>query len=99
MPTARWPAHRRARGERVDTDGGGVVDREPAELVDRLLVADALVTLAPRPREVLELAFYSGLSQREIADRLGVPLGTVKSDMRRALLRLRHELAGGDTDG
>ena len=93
---ARTP---RARGERVDGDGGEVVDREPAELVDRLLVADALVTLAPRPREVLELAFYSGLSQREIADRLGMPLGTVKSDMRRALLRLRHELAGGDTDG
>jgi RNA polymerase sigma-70 factor (ECF subfamily) len=67
--------------------------------VDRLLVADALSTLAPRAREVLELAFYDGLSQREIADRLGVPLGTVKSDMRRALLRLRRVLGGGDIDG
>ena len=41
---ARTP---RARGEAVDA--GGVVDREPSELIDRLLVADALVTLAPRP--------------------------------------------------
>ena len=90
---ARTP---RARHE--PDDGGAVVDTEPAELVERLLVADALATLAPRPREVLELAFYTGLSQREIADQLQMPLGTVKSDMRRALLRLRHVLAGGDTD-
>ena len=90
---ARTP---RARHE--PDDGGAIVDTEPAELVERLLVADALATLAPRPREVLELAFYTGLSQREIAEQLQVPLGTVKSDMRRALLRLRHVLAGGDAD-
>ena len=52
-----------------------------------------------RPRQVLELAFYTGLSQRAIAERLQVPLGTVKSDMRRALLRLRGVLEGGDVDG
>ena len=47
---------------------------------------------------MLELAFYSGLSQREIAERTEQPLGTVKSDMRRALLRLRTVLEGGDVD-
>ncbi|MEO6988661.1 MAG: sigma-70 family RNA polymerase sigma factor [Aquihabitans sp.] len=65
-------------------------------LGDRLLVAHALETLNPRAREVIELAFYSELSQSEIADRLKLPLGTVKSDMRRALKRLRTHLEGGD---
>ncbi|HWC66581.1 MAG TPA: sigma-70 family RNA polymerase sigma factor [Acidimicrobiales bacterium] len=77
------------------------VDESDTEglLVERLLVADALEALAERPRQVVELAFYSGLSQSEIAATLALPLGTVKSDMRRALHRLRHVLEGGDTDG
>ena len=82
--------------ERPTADG--VAERESEELVERLLVADALATLPERPRRVLELAFYSGLSQREIAARTEQPLGTVKSDMRRALLRLRTVLEGGDVD-
>jgi RNA polymerase sigma-70 factor (ECF subfamily) len=64
-------------------------------LADRLLVAHALEALAPRPRQVVELAFYSDLTQAEIAARLDLPLGTVKSDMRRALQRLRSHLEGG----
>jgi RNA polymerase sigma-70 factor (ECF subfamily) len=74
-------------------------DAEATRLVERLLVADSLTTLGDRPRQVVELAFYSGLSQSEIADRLALPLGTVKSDMRRALRRLRDVLEGGDVDG
>lgn len=73
------------------------------DLADRLLVADALECLSPRARAVVELAFYSDLTQQQIAERLGLPLGTVKSDMRRALARLRHQLdptgrGGGDGD-
>lgn len=67
-------------------------------LADRLLVAHALEVLSPRARQVVQLAFYSDLSQSEIAARLDLPLGTVKSDMRRALQRLRHALEGGDVD-
>jgi RNA polymerase sigma-70 factor (ECF subfamily) len=66
------------------------------QLADRLLVAHALETLPPVARQVVELAFYSELSQTEIADRLDMPLGTVKSHMRRALLRLRTHLEAGD---
>lgn len=67
------------------------------ELADRLLVTHALRDLPDRSRQVIELAFWSELSQSEIATRLGVPLGTVKSDMRRGLQRLRAHLEGGGT--
>jgi RNA polymerase sigma factor (sigma-70 family) len=65
-------------------------------LADRLLIAHALEALSERSRRVVELAFYSDLTQSEIAARLDIPLGTVKSDMRRALLRLRAHIEGGD---
>jgi RNA polymerase sigma-70 factor (ECF subfamily) len=71
---------------------------EPDGLIERLLLADALATLGKRQREVLQLAFYGGLSQSAVAEHLGLPLGTVKSDMRRALLRLRQVVGGGDAD-
>jgi RNA polymerase sigma-70 factor (ECF subfamily) len=70
-------------------------------LSDRMLVAHALETLSPRARSVVELAFYSDLTQTQIAEKLALPLGTVKSDMRRALQRLRTHLetsfAGGES--
>ena len=62
------------------------------------MVAHALDQLSSRARRVVELAFYSDLSQSEIADHLALPLGTVKSDMRRALRRLRGHLEGGEPD-
>jgi RNA polymerase sigma-70 factor (ECF subfamily) len=69
------------------------------QLGDQLLVAHALESLSPRARQVVELAFYSDLTQTQIAERLSLPLGTVKSDMRRALARLRAELEGGEDRG
>jgi RNA polymerase sigma-70 factor (ECF subfamily) len=65
------------------------------QLADRLLVAHALEALSPRARSVVELAFYSDLTQTEIAETTGLPLGTVKSDLRRGLQRLRSHLEGG----
>ena len=65
------------------------------QLADRLLIAHALEALSPRARSVVELAFYSDLTQTEIAETTGLPLGTVKSDLRRGLQRLRSHLEGG----
>ena len=52
----------------------------------------ALAQLPPDQRQALELAYYGGLSQTELAERLGVPLGTVKSRMFTALAKLRDLL-------
>src|SRR2546430_976760 len=56
---------------------------------DRPLVAGALAQLSEAQREVIELAYYSGLTQTEIAERLELPLGTVRTRLRLALARLR----------
>ena len=58
----------------------------------------ALRDLEPLPRQLVALAFFRGLSHEEIAGQMGLPLGTVKSHIRRALLRLR-ELLGSAPGG
>ena len=55
-------------------------------------IRQALTTLSDKERQVIEIAYYEGLSQSEIAQRLNVPLGTVKSRSRQALRKLRHTL-------
>jgi RNA polymerase sigma-70 factor (ECF subfamily) len=52
----------------------------------------ALEVLDAPHREVIDLAYFGGLSQREISERTGVPLGTVKSRTARAFKSLRGEL-------
>lgn len=59
-------------------------------------VRQALDALAPGQRRVLELAFYEELSHAEIAERTGLPLGTVKSHARRGLASLRSAMHGED---
>ena len=66
---------------------------EAAELLEqRREVQAALAVLTPAEREAIELAYYGGLSQSEIAERLGVPLGTIKSRMFAGLAKLRDAL-------
>jgi RNA polymerase sigma-70 factor (ECF subfamily) len=57
------------------------------------LVKQALENLTTEQRQVIELAYFSGLSHSEIAVRLGQPLGTVKTRVRVGMVRLRELLA------
>lgn len=59
--------------------------------VDRSVRA-AVETLSPDDRRALQLAYFDGLSYREVAEVLGEPLGTVKARIRRALIKMRHKL-------
>ncbi|MET9764270.1 sigma-70 family RNA polymerase sigma factor [Streptomyces sp. NPDC006372] len=71
-------------------------------VLDRVLLIDALARLPRQQREVLCMAFYEDLTQAQIAERTGMPLGTVKSHARRGLHRLRQaieEPPAHDTDG
>ena len=68
-------------------------------LADRGLVEDALARLPDAQRRVIELAFFEGLTQTEIAARLGEPLGTVKTRARLGLERLRAVLRAEGPSG
>ncbi|WP_411102617.1 RNA polymerase sigma factor [Streptomyces sp. cmx-4-9] len=65
---------------------------EPERVLDRVLVLGELARLPSAQQRVIRLAFYGDLTQTQIAARTGLPLGTVKSHMRRALQVLRQSL-------
>jgi RNA polymerase sigma-70 factor (ECF subfamily) len=68
---------------------------EVAAGIDAASVQVALGTLSDVQREAIELAYFGGLTQQEIADRTATPLGTVKSRMRLGLLAMRRALEAG----
>jgi RNA polymerase sigma-70 factor (ECF subfamily) len=73
-----------------DTDSAGSLWlREKAGAV-----RTALAALAPDQQKAIELAFFGGLTQQEIAAKLNEPLGTIKARIRRGLLKLREILPG-----
>ena len=87
-------AHRRAaaRPKRADDDAldsAAEIDAALDQAMLRWQVTAALARLSPQHREVIRLAHYGGLTMREIAERTGIPLGTVKSRTSYALRSLR----------
>jgi len=92
---------RRRREEPLEGDDGEAVVQQAAEgdpgldaeaSERRRIVIAALDGLPPEQREALELGYFGGLSQSEIAERTGQPLGTVKTRMRLAMQKLRGQL-------
>lgn len=90
---------RAADAPQVEPAGGAEEHEEPAELAElaevserRTRVRRALAALSVEQREVLDLAFFDGLSLTEISERLRAPLATVKGRALHAMKKLRREL-------
>lgn len=67
---------------------------EAADPTDAVMIAHELERLEPDAQAVMRLAFYDDLTHAQISERLGMPLGTVKSHVRRSLHRMRTRLEG-----
>ena len=91
--------HLRSEGRHSDrrADDDHIQNRAHSEpqlerLADRMLVADALAHLPDRARNVINMAYIHDMTHQQIAEETGLPLGTVKSDIRRGLQRIREQL-------
>ncbi len=78
--------------------GGGGSDGQPEKSIwqseSNSAVRSALERLPEEQREAIQFAFFTGLTQMQISEKLGAPLGTIKARIRRGMLKLREYLTG-----
>jgi RNA polymerase sigma-70 factor (ECF subfamily) len=88
------------RSRSAATALAGLQEREPAvhdrAADDRIVLFDELARIGQPQWGIMELAFFHDLTHEQIAEHVGLPLGTVKSHIRRTLIRLRDRLAVDD---
>lgn len=84
--------HADRRADEVADDRSPSDDPPPDRVVDRMFAAHLLAALPSRTREVIELVYVHDLTHREVAEQTGLPIGTVKSDIRRGIMRIRDEM-------
>ena len=82
-------SRRRRLEEALVADASAQASPGRDDVAERVMVAEELDRLEPVPRRVMQLAFYEQLSHTQIAEALDLPVGTVKSHVRRSLSRLR----------
>ena len=83
---------RRIRDRLIANTDNAVVESETGQLANRMLLADEMAQLGPVPQKVLRMAFYEDLTHAQIAERLQLPPGTVKSHIRRSLIKIKRGL-------
>ncbi|MFC6155614.1 sigma-70 family RNA polymerase sigma factor [Kribbella sp. NPDC058693] len=89
---ARGREHRSVEAAAGLAQAPAATERLDEHTVDRVVLADELAKLEDPRRTILHLAFYEDQTYPEIAEQLALPLGTVKSHVRRGLLHLRDRL-------
>jgi len=92
VDAVRSEVARRRREEHRESQLGPPSDAEIEAIADRTSVEEALAQLSPQERTAIELAYFEGLTYRDVARRLETPEGTVKTRIRSALAKLGSAL-------
>lgn len=85
--------HADRRADQLDDERAPAEQEAAAErVIDRMYVAELLQELPSRTRQVIELVYVHDLTHQEVAEQTGIPVGTVKSDVRRGIMKIRDHM-------